>query len=320
MPVEGGFYRWTRAAFGDFWDFLPAGGTGPHRFCWAGVCRFVHRLSRLLLSEDDVVATLPRLRCADRPADLDQRARHSDGRPGRGRAGDFYFCAGDDHDRHRAAPLASQSIYAVAPPHQARFKIFGVGLALGLWLYSGYEQLSTVAEEVENPQRAYPRALALVVPLSIAAYFMRHWQLWPRRATGSSGTQASSPTPRVCLVAMAGHVDDTGRNGRLRGPAKQHGADDYAHAVCHGGRRIFARVVNAQALALWTPWLAIVVSTGIYALLAWQSLAELISIYIWLRSATTVLTVLSAWKLRRTQPELKRPFKIPGGRAGCFTW
>src|SRR5437870_13712454 len=22
MPVEGGFYRWVRAAFGDFWGFL----------------------------------------------------------------------------------------------------------------------------------------------------------------------------------------------------------------------------------------------------------------------------------------------------------
>ena len=57
-----------------------------------------------------------------------------------------------------------------------------------------------------------------------------------------------------------------------------------------------------------TPWLAIVVSAVIYGLLAWQSLGQLISVYIWLRSATTVLTVLSAWKLRRTQPELKRSF------------
>ena len=24
MPVEGGFYRWTREAFGDFWGFLSA--------------------------------------------------------------------------------------------------------------------------------------------------------------------------------------------------------------------------------------------------------------------------------------------------------
>src|SRR5258708_39335564 len=65
-----------------------------------------------------------------------------------------------------------------------------------------------------------------------------------------------------------------------------------------------------------TPWLAIVVSAVIYGSLAWRSLADLISIYIWLRSATTVLTVLSAWKLRPTQPELKRSFTIPGGRAG----
>src|SRR3990167_207648 len=62
LPVEGGFYRWVRAAFGDFWGFLAgwwnwtgtlrggsivgcgrlsgtsgaswrAGGTGPARFC-----------------------------------------------------------------------------------------------------------------------------------------------------------------------------------------------------------------------------------------------------------------------------------------------
>ena len=45
---------------------------------------------------------------------------------------------------------------------------------------------------------------------------------------------------------------------------------------------------------------------------------QLISVYIWLRSATTVLTVLSAWKLRRTQPDLKRSFTIPGGRLGLL--
>jgi amino acid transporter len=65
-----------------------------------------------------------------------------------------------------------------------------------------------------------------------------------------------------------------------------------------------------------TPWLAIVVSAVIYSLLAWQSLGQLISVYIWLRSATTVLTVLSAWKLRRTRPEMARGFRIPGGNLG----
>src|SRR5207244_6005637 len=60
----------------------------------------------------------------------------------------------------------------LVPPHAPRFQVFGAGLALGLWLYSGYEQLSSVAEEVEEPQKTYPRALAIVVPLSIATYFL----------------------------------------------------------------------------------------------------------------------------------------------------
>jgi amino acid transporter len=76
--------------------------------------------------------------------------------------------------------------------------------------------------------------------------------------------------------------------------------------------------LTRKHLRYGTPWLAIVVSAVIYGLLAWQSLKELISVYIWLRSATTVLTVLSAWKLRRTQPDLKRSFTIPGGRSGLL--
>jgi amino acid transporter len=78
------------------------------------------------------------------------------------------------------------------------------------------------------------------------------------------------------------------------------------------------KVLTRKHSRYGTPWLAIVVSALIYALLAWQSLGQLISIYIFLRSATTVLTVLSAWQLRRTQPDLQRSFKIPGGRAGLL--
>jgi hypothetical protein len=42
----------------------------------------------------------------------------------------------------------------------------------------------------------------------------------------------------------------------------------------------------------------------------------LLSVYIWLRSATTVLTVLSVWRLRRLRPDLPRSFVVPGGRVG----
>ncbi len=38
----------------------------------------------------------------------------------------------------------------------------------------------------------------------------------------------------------------------------------------------------------------------------------------WLRIATTVLTVLAVWRLRQVKPELPRPFRIPWGRAGLL--
>jgi len=65
-----------------------------------------------------------------------------------------------------------------------------------------------------------------------------------------------------------------------------------------------------------TPWMAIVASCVVYGALAAMNLAQLIKVYAWLRIAVTILTVLSAWQLRRKKPELARPFRIPWGRAG----
>src|ERR1017187_9771409 len=205
------------------------------------------------------------------------------------------------------------------PPHQPTFKIFGVGLALGLWLYSGYEQLSTVAEEVENPQRAYPLALALVVPLSIAAYFLPtlaglasagNWEQWHTGFFSDAAKMIGGPwlgtwMTRAAMVGNVALLNSTVLT-TTRMPFAM-AEDGYLPAA-----------LTRKHSRYGTPWLAIVVSAIIYALLAWQSLGQLISVYIWLRSATTVLTVLSAWKLRRTRPEMPRAFVIPGGHLGLI--
>jgi amino acid transporter len=67
-----------------------------------------------------------------------------------------------------------------------------------------------------------------------------------------------------------------------------------------------------------TPWIAIVVSSMICALLAQKTMVQLLMIYVWLRIGVTVLTVLASWRLRETQPDLARPFRIPWGRAGLL--
>lgn len=320
MPVEGGFYRWTRAAFGDFWGFLAGwwnwsasfllGGAyavlftdylayySPHMRWW------VHYLISVALI---VVLTWVNVRGIEMVGQVATALEL------------FIFL-----------PVMTMIVLALAHwhqnpftpwvvPHQGTFQIFGVGLALALWLYSGYEQLSTVAEEVENPQRAYPRALALVVPLSMAAYFLPtlaglasagHWEQWH---TGFFSDAARLIGGQwlgtwITLAAMIGNV------ALLNSTILTTTRMPFAMAE----DQYLPQVLTRKHERYGTPWIAIVVSALIYALLAWQSLAQLISVYIWLRSATTVLTVLSAWKLRRMRPDLPRAFKVPGGSAGLL--
>lgn len=67
-----------------------------------------------------------------------------------------------------------------------------------------------------------------------------------------------------------------------------------------------------------TPWIAIIASSIVYALLAQKTMVQLLTIYVWLRIGVTILTVLSSWRIRKTQPDLARPFRIPGGRTGLL--
>ena len=47
-----------------------------------------------------------------------------------------------------------------------------LGLSVGLWMYSGYESMSTLAGEIEEPQRIIPRALMLALPFVALMYLL----------------------------------------------------------------------------------------------------------------------------------------------------
>jgi amino acid transporter len=325
MPVEGGFYRWTRAAFGDFWGFLAGwwnwsasfllGGAYAVLFTdylvyyFPGITGWKHYLVSVALI---AIITWINVRGIEMVGKVATGLEI------------FIFVPVITMVAMGLMRWHHNPFVPLIPPHQPTFKIFGVGLALGLWLYSGYEQLSTVAEEVENPQRAYPRALAMVVPLSIAAYFLPtlaglasagRWEQWhtgyfsdAAKIIGGSLSGRPWLGTWMTLAAMVANV------ALLNSTVLTTTRMPFAMAE----DRYLPAALTRKHSRYGTPWLAVVVSAIIYALLAWQSLGQLISVYIWLRSATTVLTVLSAWKLRRTRPEMPRAFLIPGGRAGLL--
>jgi len=327
MPVEGGFYRWTRAAFGDFWGFLAG--------WWNWSASFLLGGAYAVLFTDYLVYYFPRLKTTWWEHYLvsvtliavltwiNVRGIQMVGQVATALE-IFIFLPVITMIALGLLRWHRNPFLPWVPPHQATFKIFGVGFALGLWLYSGYEQLSTVAEEVENPQRAYPRALALVVPLSIAAYFLPalaglasagHWEQWhtgffSNAASMIGGTFRGRPWLGTWMTLAAMVANVALLNSTILATTRM------PFAMAEDG--YLPKALTRKHARYGTPWLAIVVSAAIYALLAWQSLAQLISVYIWLRSATTVLTVLSGWRLRRTSAELKRSFTIPGGRMGLL--
>jgi amino acid transporter len=318
MPVEGGFYRWTRAAFGDFWGFLAGwwnwsasfllGGvyavlfTDYIRFWFPQITGWKHYLVAVALI---AIITYLNVRGIQLVGKFATALEIFILLP----VGALILIGLTKWHHNPFNPLM--------PPHKPLFQVFGVGLALVLWGYSGYEQLSTVAEEVENPQRTYPLALAMVVPLSIATYVLPtiaslgalgNWQEWHTGYLSDAARLIGGPQLGFWMTVAAMVTNVALLNSTVLTTTRMPAAmaeDGYLPATL---TRLHPR--------FGTPWIAIMVSAVIYALLAFQTLAGLITIYIWLRSATTVLTVFSAWGMRRKHPELPRSFVVPGGRMG----
>jgi len=318
MPVEGGFYRWTRAAFGDFPGFLAGWWNWSASFLLGG--SYAVLLTDYLANYFAELAGwrhwLVSFAFVALVAWLNIRGIQMVGK------------AATAFEIFIFIPVVAMIVLGLAkwhhnpfvplvPPNQPFSQVFGVGLAVGLWLYSGYEQLSTVAEEVKDPQRTYPRALATVVPLSVATYFLPtlaalaalgNWQDW-KDGYFSTAAQLIGGSWFGNLMTVAAMVANMALlNSTVLTTTRM------PFALAEDG--YLPPFLTAKHPRYGTPWIAILISAAIYASLALHTFGQLISICVWLRAATTVLTVLSAWRLRRKHPELPRTFRIPGGRLG----
>jgi amino acid transporter len=68
-----------------------------------------------------------------------------------------------------------------------------------------------------------------------------------------------------------------------------------------------------------TPWLAVVLSGALYAIFAVFSFRDLVVLNVWLYSLSLVVELAAFMHLRRAEPGLPRPWRVPGGRAGAVT-
>jgi amino acid transporter len=67
-----------------------------------------------------------------------------------------------------------------------------------------------------------------------------------------------------------------------------------------------------------TPWAAVLVSALFYAGFAAFSFKELIVLNIWLYSLTLIVELAAFVRLRVGQPDMPRPWRVPGGTTGIL--
>jgi len=320
MPVEGGFYRWSRAALGDFWGFQ---------------CGWWNWTGTFLMSAAYGVAMADYL---------------EDWMPAHSRfehwmvAFIFLLVVAYLNVRgiHLVGNLTLALLLAMSVPllifivlgfRHAHFNpfhpflptgtpwqgAFGVGLAIALWSYAGYEQLSTVIEEVESPARNFPIGLAIVVPLAVAIYVVTlaagltalgNWREWQTGYLVTAGRLLGGNVLGTSIFVAAVICNfvllDSTLLSVTRVPLTM-AEDGYFHPAL---ARVSARY--------GTPVRSIVLSAAFCAALAFFTVPQLIGVYAWTRMATSVQTVLSFWQLRRKYPDAPRSFRVAGGAMGAL--
>src|ERR1700732_3129937 len=66
---------------------------------------------------------------------------------------------------------------AVTKPTTSSVDILG-GLLICMWNYMGWDNASTIATEVERPQRTYPRAMLVAVAIVCVTYILPFAAMW----------------------------------------------------------------------------------------------------------------------------------------------
>jgi amino acid transporter len=314
LPKEGGFYVWVRRAMGPFWGFqeawlslvasifdmaiyptlfvdylgrlFPALDQGWHRIAIAGslvlVCLLWNLFGAKAVGASSVVVGALLL-------------------------SPFVLVTLFALVRHIApisAPAAKGDLLA--------------GVMVAMWNYMGWDNAATVANEVENPQKTYPRvmmlalgAIVLSYVLPIAAVWHTHipQDVWNNGSWASIAGIVVGPWLGVVLVSTAMLAEFSSFNSLVMSYSRLPSAmADDGHLP-----KIFARKNKSGA-----PWVAIVVLGLAWGLSLGLNFKDLIMLDILLYGASLVLEFLALIVLRFREPELPRPFRVPGGMVGAI--
>jgi amino acid transporter len=318
LPEEGGYYAWVRRALGPFWGFQEA---------WLSLLASVFDMA---IYPTLFTAYLARLV----PALGEGHARIAVG------AALIAACALLNMRGARAVggasialavallgPFVAFVVLAVLHPGQPTNSVATTaapdagllgGVLVAMWNYQGWDNASTVAGEVERPQRTYPLAMLVTVGLVTLTYVLPVW------AASRAGVDPSGWTTGAWVVA-----------------ARAIGGRPLEIALVAGGMICGAGMLNALVLSYsrvpaalaadgWlpsilarksertgAPWVSIIVCSTAWAACLGLGFARLVQLDVACYGLSLALEFVALFVLRLREPKLERPFRVPGGLIGA---
>ncbi len=199
------------------------------------------------------------------------------------------------------------------------FASLGLGLAVMMWNYSGWDSPTTTLGETREPGPSFRRAVWVALPLITLAYVLpvatglsaagswADWETghWPVIALEIGGPWLAHVVTLGAVVATAGlFLSLLLTNSRL------------PYALALDGQMPAA--LGRLHPRFGTPWGAVLLSSVCYSLCAFWSFKELIVLNIWLYSVALLLELAAFVALRVREPRLPRPWRVGGGAVGMW--
>jgi amino acid transporter len=192
------------------------------------------------------------------------------------------------------------------------------GLLICMWNYMGWDNASTIATEVERPQRTYPRAMLVAVAIVALSYIVPVAAMW---MTGLPATawdtgfwadiagMLGGPLLRIGL-ALGGIISGFGMFSAL--------VMSYSRlplAMAQDGMlpKIFGKLNRRRA-----PWVAIIALAACWAMCLGLGFERLVTMDILLYGVSLSLEFVALVVLRVREPDLPRAFRVPGGMFGAI--
>ena len=217
---------------------------------------------------------------------------------------------------------------ALAEPHAAAagtsLGLLG-GVLVAMWNYMGWDNASTIAQEVERPQRTYPKAMIAAVMLVSLTYILPFAAVYftgiPAASFGEDGAWATIGGlvgGKILglewlrfLIVLGGMMSAFGMFNAL--------VMSYSRlplAMAREGMlpKIFAKTSRRTG----APWVAIIVCASGWAVCLGLGFQRLITLDIMLYGVSLMLEFITLVVLRVREPNLKREFRVPGGLPGAI--